>query len=115
MNLSRLVNNVQGLKPWVRRLDCKQRQIVSEDLLQEAEKRRIKEMDLFSSEKRTEMLLQKAVYDRMNQGAFSSPDLLPFPTELQILGSSILKDFADDNSKCDENGRTLSKQVENTE
>ena len=32
---------------------------------------------------------------------------------LQILDSSKLKEFADDNFKFDENGRRLSKQVEN--
>ena len=37
----------------------------------------------------------------------------PFPKR-QILDSSKLKEFADDNSKFDENGRKLSKQVENT-
>ena len=35
-------------------------------------------------------------------------------TRLQILDSSKLKEFADDNFKFDENGRKLSKQVENT-
>ena len=34
-------------------------------------------------------------------------------TRQQILDSSKLKDFADDNFKFDENGRKLSKQVEN--
>ena len=37
----------------------------------------------------------------------------PFPKR-QILDSSKLKDFADDNLKFDENGRKLSKRVENT-
>ena len=37
----------------------------------------------------------------------------PFPKR-QILDSSKLKDFADDNFKFDENERKLSKQVENT-
>ena len=32
----------------------------------------------------------------------------------QVLDSSKLKEFADDNFKFDENGRKLSKQVENT-
>ena len=36
----------------------------------------------------------------------------PFPK--QILESSKLKEFADDNSICDDNGRVLSKRVENT-
>ena len=40
---------------------------------------------------------------------FSSPI-----TKQQILDSSKLKEFADDNFKCDENGRKLSIQVENT-
>ena len=35
-------------------------------------------------------------------------------TKRQILDSSKLKEFADDNYKFDENGRKLSKQVENT-
>ena len=36
-------------------------------------------------------------------------------THYQILGSSKLTEFADDNFKFDENERKLSKQVENTE
>ena len=39
--------------------------------------------------------------------------LLPI-TRRQILDSSKLKEFADDNFKLDENGRKLSKQIENT-
>ena len=40
---------------------------------------------------------------------------LPYPiTRRQILDSSKFKDFADDNFKCDKNGRKLYKQVENT-
>ena len=35
-------------------------------------------------------------------------------THYQILDSSKLKEFADDNFKFDENGRKLSKWVENT-
>ena len=35
-------------------------------------------------------------------------------TRRQILDSSKMRDFADDNIKFDENGRKLSKQVENT-
>ena len=37
----------------------------------------------------------------------------PFPT-LQILASSKLKEFADDNFKFDKNGRKFSKRIENT-
>ena len=37
----------------------------------------------------------------------------PFPIR-QILYSSKLREFADDNFKFDENGRKLSEQVENT-
>ena len=37
----------------------------------------------------------------------------PFP-EQQILDSSKLKEFADDNFRIDENGRRFSKWVENT-
>ena len=45
--------------------------------------------------------------------------LIDFPmsypiTRQQILDSSKLKEFADDNFKFDENSRKLSKQVENT-
>ena len=39
--------------------------------------------------------------------------LLPI-TRRQILDSSKLKEFADNNFKLDENGRKLSKQIENT-
>ena len=38
---------------------------------------------------------------------------IPFPKR-QILDSSKLKEFADDNFKFDKNGRKLSTQVENT-
>ena len=37
----------------------------------------------------------------------------PFPKR-QILNSSTFKEFADDNFKCDENGKKFSKWVENT-
>ena len=37
----------------------------------------------------------------------------PFPKQ-QILDSSKLKEFADDNFKLDENGRKFPKRVENT-
>ena len=37
----------------------------------------------------------------------------PFPKR-QILDSSKMKEFADDNFKFDENGRKFSKRVENT-
>ena len=40
-------------------------------------------------------------------------DLTVFPKR-QILDSSKLKEFADDNSKLDENGRKFFKRVENT-
>ena len=39
--------------------------------------------------------------------------IYPLPDDI-ILDSSKLKEFADDNFKFDENGRKLSKQVENT-
>ena len=39
--------------------------------------------------------------------------LNPLPDD-EFLGSFVLKDFADDNFKFDENGRKLSKPVENT-
>ena len=39
--------------------------------------------------------------------------VLTFPKR-QVLDSSKLKEFADDNSKFDEKGRKFSKQVENT-
>ena len=38
--------------------------------------------------------------------------VLPFPKQ-QILDSSKVKQFADDNFKFDENGRKFSKRVEN--
>ena len=38
----------------------------------------------------------------------------PYDTKRQILDSSKLKEFADDNFKFDENGKKLSKQIENT-
>ena len=41
------------------------------------------------------------------------PDINPLP-DVQILDSSKLKEFADDNFKFNENGRKLSKWVENT-
>ena len=41
-------------------------------------------------------------------------NVYPFPKR-QMLDSSNLKEFPDDNSKSDESGRKLSKQVENTE
>ena len=40
-------------------------------------------------------------------------DILPFPKR-QILYSSKLKEFADDNSKLEENGRRFAQRVENT-
>ena len=40
-------------------------------------------------------------------------DYQPFPKQ-QILDSSKLKEFADDNSKTDENGRKFNQRVENT-
>ena len=44
---------------------------------------------------------------------FSSIYSLPFPKR-QILDSSNLKEFADNNFKLNENGRNFSKPVENT-
>ena len=51
--------------------------------------------------------------------AWSSYDLqkqfiLSSPPKRQILDSSKLKEFADDNFKFDENGRKFSKELENT-
>ena len=43
----------------------------------------------------------------------SNNSIEPFPNQ-QILNSSKLKEFADDNFKFDENGRKFSKQIENT-
>ena len=42
--------------------------------------------------------------------------LFPYLTlsQLKNFRLSLLKEFAEDNSKCDENGRRFSKQVENT-
>ena len=43
----------------------------------------------------------------------SGKGFYPFP-QRQILDSSKLKEFADKNSKFDDNGRMVSKRVENT-
>ena len=43
----------------------------------------------------------------------SDDDFEPFPKR-QVLNSSKLKDFADDNFIFDENSRKISKRVENT-
>ena len=40
-------------------------------------------------------------------------EYFPFPKR-QVIDSSKLKEFADNNLKLDENGRKLSKQIENT-
>ena len=48
------------------------------------------------------------------QGNTVPPPLLSPITRRQILDSSNLKEFADDNFKFDKNGRKLSKWVENT-
>ena len=55
---------------------------------------------------------QKNVYPLTGIQNCMLPDLTI--TRRQILDSSKLKEFADDNFKFDENGRKLSKQVENT-
>ena len=49
----------------------------------------------------------------MLEGVVSCNRFNPFPKQ-QILDLFKLKEFADNNFKCDENGR-LSKRVENTE
>ena len=49
-----------------------------------------------------------------NYKKYSKTSLNPFPND-KILDSSKMKEFADDNFKFDENGRKLSKLVENTE
>ena len=53
-------------------------------------------------------LLKKVVKLQLSQSGSE-----PFPKR-QILDSSKLKDFADDNFNLDENGRKFSKRVENT-
>ena len=55
--------------------------------------------------------VQPVYYALPNQ--WHSRHLLTFSKQ-QILDSSKLEEFAYDNFKCDENGRKLSKQVENT-
>ena len=51
---------------------------------------------------------------RSNQPCCHNISVLKPTTKREILDSSKLKEFADDNFKFDENGRKLSKQVENT-
>ena len=47
-------------------------------------------------------------------GTFSArKDALPFPKQ-QILDSSKLREFADNNFKVDKNGRKFSRRVDNT-
>ena len=49
----------------------------------------------------------------MSVGLFCPFSSKPLPKR-QILDSSKLKEFAEDNFKCDENGRKLLKRAENT-
>ena len=49
----------------------------------------------------------------MGVGRYNKQEISPI-TRRQILNSSKLKEFADDNFKFDENGRKLSKWEENT-
>ena len=49
----------------------------------------------------------------MTHGKKTSENIVQ-KVEQQILDSSKLKEFADDNFKLDDNGRKFSKQVENT-
>ena len=51
--------------------------------------------------------------DQLVKDLYHSFFFKPFPKR-QILDSSKLKEFADDNFKFDENGRKFSKRVENT-
>ena len=53
-----------------------------------------------------------STYSKFENNAISDL-LVPFPKR-QILDYSKLKEFADDNFKFDDNGRKLSKWVENT-
>ena len=58
---------------------------------------------------------EKSILISKKQNYPCLPSLLnPFPND-QILDSSNLKEFADDNFNFVENGRNLSKQVANTE
>ena len=51
---------------------------------------------------------------KKQKGSITLSKLLQPITRRQILDSSKLKEYADDNLKFDENERKLSKQVENT-
>ena len=82
-------------------------------------------MMIYKEGKKTEMInncvavsIEKNIYIymaiRSNVCGFTPVStLFPFPKQ-QILVSSKLKEFADDNSKFGENGRKFPKQVENT-
>ena len=52
-------------------------------------------------------------YNVMHVNTYESCLFLPFPKQ-QILDSSKLKEFADNNFKFDENGRKITRRVENT-
>ena len=54
------------------------------------------------------------INEELNHLSCTNHGLKSFPNQQQILDSSELKEFADDNFKFDENGRTFSKQVEDT-
>ena len=55
---------------------------------------------------------QRACFPGKSKGVIVWEWVNPLP-DMPILDSSKLKEFADDNSKFDENGKKLSKQVEN--
>ena len=57
--------------------------------------------------------LNPSLLELDNSEIYTASLALPFPKR-QILDSSKQEEFADDNFKLDENGRKLSKWVENT-
>ena len=54
------------------------------------------------------------LYDELLKDLFSSVAMFKPITRQQILDSSKLNEFADDNVKFDENGRELTKRAKNT-
>ena len=72
---------------------------------------RKKGQHMLKEKKRTTYVERKK---RTTYARFHSFNLLHFSFKRQIVDSSKLTDFADDNFKSDENDRRFSKQVENT-
>ena len=68
----------------------------------------------FSDKSEIVSLLEKAKIVSLSDDSKIVSFLVQTITRRQILDSSKLKELADDNFKIDENGRKLSKRVENT-